>query len=84
MAIQFKDITTYSQGAVDRTPRTYEAHVGGHRLVVSRHRDYGTQWHIRFGDLLECDIEDCFAVEAQRQAVLLLKEKIVGILLELS
>jgi hypothetical protein len=33
MAIIFKDISSFSQGAVDRTPKTFETRVGAHRYL---------------------------------------------------
>ncbi len=41
----WKDITSYSQGDKDRTPRTFEMAAGKMRLLVTRHRDLEpTEW----------------------------------------
>lgn len=35
--MHWKDITSYSQGEKDRTPRSFVVNVGGLRIVVTRH-----------------------------------------------
>jgi hypothetical protein len=48
MAVEFKDVTSHSQGTKDRTPRTWEAKIGCVRLTVTRHIHYAPdEWIAR-------------------------------------
>lgn len=40
MAIEFKDTTSYSRDEKDRTPRTWQAHIGKFSITVTRHINY--------------------------------------------
>ena len=80
MALKFKDISSYSQGAKDRTPHSFEARVGGFKLVVTRHIHYPEQWLLRCDPFLETAIDDCPVADAQRQAVDRLRTALVACL----
>lgn len=80
MAIVWKDETTHYQGDKEREPRTWAAHAGDLKIVVTRHRDHEpdrwllrTQW---FGDWL-LDARD--ADEAKREAIAWVKRRIDAI-----
>lgn len=48
MAVEFKDVTSHSQGIKERTPRTWEAKIGCVRLTVTRHVHYALdEWIAR-------------------------------------
>ena len=84
MALKFKDISSYSQSDKDRTPHSFEARVGGFRLVVTRHIHYPEQWLLRCDPFLETAIDDCPAKDAQRQAVVLLRGNLTACIKQLG
>ena len=50
MKAEWKDVTSFSRGATDRTPRSWQIDLGKVRVVVTRHIHYGPDvW------LMRCD-----------------------------
>jgi len=79
---EWKDITSFSQGEKDRTPRTWQIQVGRVRVVVTRHIHYSpTAWLLRcenFGIeevLASSDIED-----AKKEALATIRSILSGAL----
>ena len=80
MAVMFKDVTSFSQGATDRTPRTFVAEAGDLRIVVTRHIDYPGQWVLQCDPFFRVAINDCTAQYAQCQVLNLLKKHLTACL----
>lgn len=75
MKIQWKDVTSYSKIAKDRTPRTWQTYVAGIRLTVTRHLDYEPdEWIANsYPNLLESQLLESKSVEdAKDEAIKLL------------
>ena len=78
MAVEFKDVTSHSQGAKDRTPRTWEAKISGIRLTVTRHNYYAKdEWIARAHPaILEMELLHSKGIdEAKAEAVELLASR---------
>ena len=47
-AIRWSDVTSYSRGERGKIePRTYELNIDGWLVVITKHRDWGSEWCLR-------------------------------------
>lgn len=67
----WKNVTSYSQGGRDRTPRSWQAKFGRLRVSVTRHIDYGPKvWVLLCHDLgLERQLQSADVARAADEAI---------------
>ncbi len=83
MALIWKDISSYSRGDTERTPRTYQLQLPFHVIItVTRHRDYpSNQWLILI-PIFNVEYPSDFSniSDAQNEAIELARQGLTGVL----
>lgn len=82
----WKDITSFSQGTTDRTPRTWRAQFGVFDLVLTRHTHYAADAWLAScpGVFSDRKMDSREVYDAAAQAVAILQSKLENTLKEID
>lgn len=73
----WEDVTSYSRGDTDRTPRSWKYDAGGLKIVVTRHIDYPGTWILRCEPWFSArQLESDDVESAKAEALGLVREKV--------
>lgn len=81
--MQWKNITSYSQGQTDRTPTTVEMRPAGYRICVTRMHGIPGKWFLRCDAVDGCELKSETLEEAQTEALGIVKTHLSAVLAEL-
>lgn len=84
MAFQWHDLSSWSRGDVDRTPKTWQVRVGLFRLIVTRR--HGLEgWFIEFADQFNYRKLNNIEIEkAKEEAIVLVRDVLSSALVDIE